>query len=60
MSLISLKMPEITGKASHQMPSKRIEIFTKASISISLKIPLKCYEFLKTRKLLNLILPHWP
>jgi hypothetical protein len=27
------------------MPSKRIEIFTKASIS--LKISLKCHEFLK-------------
>jgi hypothetical protein len=54
MSLKSLEMPHIIGKASHhfkkasislKMPSKRMESFTKTSIS--LKIALKCHEKIK-------------
>jgi hypothetical protein len=48
-------MPHITGKASHHYKKglnfsgnalKKIKIFA----SISLKISLKCHEFLKTKK----------
>jgi hypothetical protein len=50
MSLKSLKMPHITGKASHHF-KKGLNFSENAfKKKISLKISLKCHEFLKTKK----------